>query len=1066
MSAYNQKLSAIEAMFEIAKDEKNNNDVVIVCRQVLEKLIDLIFEYENVRKPFNASLLELINNDTIKTFINNDVLIDSMHFVRIVGNNALHQKHIKPKQADVAKDNTEFLLTYISEKTSESTTVVGQTTQTTQTTQLPQYMSEADTRKVYIDMYLEEAGWEVSQPNSKYTLPNGTKVKCGTVLPGKACCEIPVTGLQNVSGVGFCDYVLYARDGKPLAIVEAKKTGVDATVGQQQVREYGECIEKQYGYVPILYCTNGYETYIIDGKYPQRRVNGFHTIDELALLIKARNITKIADLSIKDNISGRPYQKMAITKICERFNEKQRKGLLVMATGTGKTRVAISLVDVLTRNNWVKNVLFLADRTSLVAQAFKNFSKLLPDMTYCVLSDKSYAKEPNARITFSTHQTMINYIDAEDKGEYTIGRFDLIIIDEAHRSIFNKYGAIFDYFDSLLVGLTATPKDEVDSNTYQLFNCENGVPNFSYSLEEAVRDKYLVPYKLVNKTTRLVKEGIKYSDLTTQEKIAVDLAMEDDLQDDDIISGSKLFKKIYNTDTCKQVLEDVMSRGIKVELGQTLGKTIIFAANHKHAELIVKTFNNIYPTYGDNYCQLIDNQIKNSQHLIEQFETNPNFRIAVSVDMLDTGIDVPAVLNLVFFKQVRSKIKFMQMIGRGTRLCEKLIDGKDKSHFLIFDYCGNFEYFEEHVDGSDGYKTISVTQKIFDERLQMLVELQKIEHQLDPFKNNHYKEIKDVLFNQIKNIKKSAQKISVKERMEIVDKYCKKDTWTSITKLQHKEIIYFLLPIIDSEIKEHPMTLSFDLKMLRIENALLALDSLDTVSHVVRNVREMAQTLLQFATIDEILKNAKKLQNIYNGSLWVDPQLDEIEKHRKEVRDLMKYIPKEPIYIAYTNVEDETIDVDFSGTIMDIRTYQEKVIDYLLEHSSNPTILKIKNIEPLNEADFKELENILWVQTGTKDDYYQFTKIDNLAVFIRSIVGIEQEAVNKKFGEFLNDNYLTSEQQEFIYSIINYVRENGDVDIQTIIDDAPFDNYDILDLFGDKVSVVTNVVNTIHNCVS
>ncbi|MEE1010796.1 MAG: DEAD/DEAH box helicase family protein, partial [Acutalibacteraceae bacterium] len=421
------------------------------------------------------------------------------------------------------------------------------------------------------------------------TLLNGTIVKSGTVLPNMACCEIPVQGMPNESGIGFCDYVLYGKDGKPLAIVEAKKTSVSAVVGIQQVKEYGDCMKQKYGYVPVLYYTNGYEIYVIDGLYPSRKVMAFHTAEELEYMLQKRNRNDITDLQIREDISGRPYQKMAITNICERFNDLHRRGLIVMATGTGKTRVSISLVEVLARNKWIKNVLFLADRTSLVRQAFKNFQKILPNMSYCVLSDKSLADEPNARITFSTHQTMINYIDAEDK-EFSSARFDLIIVDEAHRSIFNKYGSIFSYFDCLLVGLTATPKDEVDANTYHLFNCENGEPNFSYSLEEGVKEHYLVPYKVKSKTTKLLSHGIKYSDLSTADKQKADVVLIDDVAPDYIIPKETLFKIFYNEDTCRRVLDELMTNGLKVDYGQKIGKTIIFAYNHKHAQLIVDVF--------------------------------------------------------------------------------------------------------------------------------------------------------------------------------------------------------------------------------------------------------------------------------------------------------------------------------------------------------------------------------------------------------------------------------------------------------------------------------------------
>ena len=585
-------------------------------------------------------------------------------------------------------------------------------------------MSEANTRKLYIDLYLKEAGWDVLDTEN-------------VAIAGKAGIEIKVEGMPNAQGIGFCDYVLYGRDGKPLAIVEAKKTSVSPEKGRHQVDLYGECMKAIYGYKPILYYTNGYVTKVIDGIYPDRTVMAFLTIDELELMMQRRNRGNITDLKISDRITNRPYQKMAITNLCEWLNQKHRRGLLVMATGTGKTRVAISLVDVLSRNNWVKNVLFLADRTSLVNQAKKNFAKLLPNMSICELSGNE-EKDYNARLMFCTYQTMINYIDAEDK-RFTSGRFDLIIIDEAHRSIFNKYGSIFAYFDSLLVGLTATPKSEVDANTYRIFGCESGIPNFDYSLEEAVKDKYLVNYKSFSRTTKLLKRGIKYNELTEDEKRQLDEYFVDEPPTPDFtVSEKELFKKIFNKNTCCEILEELMQYGIKTNGGELLGKSIIFAYNHHHAQMIVDCFHELYPEHPANYCQLIDNYVKYADDLILKFENDDEFRIAVSVDMLDTGIDVPAVVNLVFFKPVKSKIKFVQMIGRGTRLCDNLFgEGKDKTHFIIFDYCGNFEYFDAHPDGTDGMGGRSLSQRLFEVRLDILHELQRIEYQEQEFARSY-----------------------------------------------------------------------------------------------------------------------------------------------------------------------------------------------------------------------------------------------------------------------------------------------------------------------------------------
>ena len=733
-----------------------------------------------------------------------------------------------------------------------------------------------------------------------------------------------------------------------------------------------------------------------------------------------------------------------------------------MATGTGKTRTAIALVELLTRNNFIKNVLFLADRTSLVSQAFTNFQKLLPNMTYSVLSDKALANDENARITFSTHQTMINYIDKEEK-KFTIGRFDLIIIDEAHRSIFNKYGAIFEYFDSLLIGLTATPKDEVDSNTYAIFNCESGVPNYSYSMEEAVKDKYLVPYKLVVRQTKLLSDGILYKDLSDLDKAKIDLWSAGAYDDDSVISNSLLFKKVFNKDTCRKVLDDLMSIGLRVEQGQQLGKTIIFAVNHNHAKLIVDTFNEMYPQYPE-YCKLIDNQVKNADHLIKEFEEDPKFRIAVSVDMLDTGIDVPAVLNLVFFKKVNSSIKLIQMIGRGTRLCDGLIDGKDKERFYILDY------FENLKDGIPEIpkQPVSMTQKLFSIRLNMMCMMQTSEHQMNPDHEPYYVELRDMLMKQIKGLREkgSKERVSVRAVMSTLDKYCNDLKWQYIYDIEEKEINMYLVPLLVSDIKEDAMILGFDYLMLKIEKILIEKGNVSEAVKLIMKVRLIAKQLLDMASVDEIKKKIKELNELYQGDVLINSTIQSLEYYRKSVRHLVPYLkgpgPK-PVYI---DQEDETMQGEaVDNPVFDIRTYKEKVLDYLLENSENPTIQKIKNLEPLKEDDFKYLEDILWVKLGKKEDYYSISKIDNLAVFIRSIVGIDQEAINKSFSEFLNENDLTSEQQEFIYSIINYVRENGDIEPQDLIEESPFDGFDIMDLFGNEVPIVRKVVDTFHECI-
>lgn len=1031
-------------------------EMALKCRDALNSVIRYIYRKESVRIPEKATMLELLDGSVIAPFIDNGIILESLHFIRKLGMNAQHGVPIKKTHARLALDNLEFFIRFVIKKYESPEDV--------KKIVLPRYLSEADTRKIYIDEYLREAGWDVIEPNSETVLPDGTKVKSGTVYPSKACCEIPVEGMPNASGVGFCDYVLYGKDGKPLAVVEAKKTSVDPVVGSHQVKLYGDCMNSKYGYIPVLYYTNGYEIYVVDGTYPARQVMAFHTIEELEYMLQKRSRNNIADLTVKDEITNRPYQKMAITAICERFNARQRRGLIVMATGTGKTRVSISLVDVLLRNKWIKNVLFLADRTSLVEQAFKNFKKLLPNMSYCVLNDKKLANEPNARITFSTHQTMIGYIDAEDK-EFTSARFDLIIIDEAHRSVFNKYGSIFQYFDCLLVGLTATPKNEVDASTYQLFNCEQDEPNFAYSLEEAVKDGYLVNYKVESRTTQLMSQGIKYGNLSDEDKQKADTILEEEVEDDFVIPKETLFKLFYNKDTCKRVLEDLMENGLRVDGGQKVGKSIVFAYNHKHAELIVDTFRELYPQYGDNYCQLIDNYVKYANDLIVKFEEDEEFRIAVSVDMLDTGIDVPSVLNLAFFKPVKSKIKFIQMIGRGTRLCPNLIDGKDKAYFLIFDYCGNFEYFDEHPDGTINSNGKSLSQRLFDVKLDILVELQKYEHQSNPEHKAYYDRLKPQLYNKIVGIKQNDSRIAVRDKMMYVDKYVDEDKWGALSLLEKKEIQIHLSRLVDNDLKQPKGALAFDYQMLMVELSVLANGNISSAGRNVNRIRILSRVLLDNASIPAIINKSDTLKTLLSTEFWEAPKIDSLEKYRKEIRDLIQFIPSKypPVDV---DTPDDIILVDYDGDgLIDIRTYKEKVIDYLAEHTDNPTIKKIQNLIPIDASDLKELERILWHELGTVDEYKGSTDIENLAVFIRSIVGIEQTVINERFGEFLSGNILNAQQQEFVKAIIDYVRENGDIEAEDLIEKSPFNSYDIQSLFFENIPIITNIVNAMHNSI-
>lgn len=1025
--------------------EQSHPESAKLCRALLEACVDFIFDKVGVKKPKNASLLELIDSPTVMSYVEDIEIISSLHYVRILGMNAQHGRSVRKKEAKLAQSNISYFVGLIEAKENG----------TASDYKKPPYMSEANTRKLYIDLYLKEAGWDVLDTEN-------------AVMPAKAGIEIKVEGMPNAQGIGFCDYVLYGKDGKPLAIVEVKKTSVSPEKGRHQVDLYAQCMEAVYGYRPVLYYTNGYHTRIIDGIYPDRDVMAFHSLEELELILQRRKRGDITDLKINDEITNRPYQKIAITKICEWLNSKHRRGLLVMATGTGKTRVAISLVDILSRNGWVKNVLFLADRTALVNQAKRNFAKLMPNMSICELSAAG-EKDYNARLMFCTYQTMINYIDAEDK-RFTTGRFDLIIIDEAHRSIFNRYGTIFKYFDSFLVGLTATPKDEVDANTYHIFGCEAGTPNYDYTLDDAIHDKYLVGYTVRNRTSEMISKGIDLKKLSDDELEQLEEYLDDDPPTPDFnIPGNEIFKYLFNKDTCRRVLEELMQWGYRVDGGETMGKTIIFAYNHKHAQMIVDCFHDMYPEYPANYCQLVDYSVNYGDDLVIKFEEDPEFRIAVSVDMLDTGVDVPAVLNLVFFKKVRSKIKFVQMIGRGTRLCEDVYGpGKNKGGFQIFDYCGNFEYFGQNPEGKPGKEMMTLSQRLFNVRIDMLYELQRLEYQQNARLLAYYMAIKNELHGKVVKIKSHDSRIQVREAMQYVDKYYNLDTWVSLSPVMVKEAKRHISPLLDSGLGGDYLSVAFDIRIYYVENDLLKTGSIKNSAIHVKTLRQIAQYLInEKASVPQVRNKADDLKRLMSEELWNNATVEELEKLRISLRDLMQYLKGGGRKKFEIDIPDDIDDAEYQpeDTTIDIRTYREKVIDYLVENSDNPVIKKIYNLEPITNDDLKELENVLWHELGSQEDYTEATNIENLAAFVRSLIGLSQEAVNEKFGEYLDGNTFNSQQQEFIMTIINYVRENGDIELEDMVNTEPFNNYDLNEMFGVELAKVVGIVNILHSSV-
>ena len=920
--------------------------------------------------------------------------------------------------------------------------------------------SEAVTRRYLIDYMLMEAGWELLDEKGK-------------VLGGKACIEVEVDGMPTASGKGYADYVLFSRGGKPLAVIEAKATNHAITEGRHQATLYADCLEKRYGVRPVIYYTNGFTTKVIDGMgYTDRDVISFHAMDDLERLIQKRGRAEIKDVTIKEEITDRPYQQTAIKRIVEWFNAKHRRGLLVLATGTGKTRVSISLCDILMRNDWVKTVLFLADRTALVGQAHKNYEALLPSVSMSVLSEEK-APDMQARILFSTYQTMINYLDREDK-TFSVGRFDLIIIDEAHRSVFGRYGAIFNYFDSLLIGLTATPRDEIDRNTYDLLQLDNGMPNYSYDIDEAVRDGYLCPYKTLQYHSKIMERGAKWDEMSKEDREEAERLMDyekslaglgpDDEYHRDILP-QEIFKYLFNIDTIDKVLMELMEKGLKVKSGEEIGKTIIFAMNHHHAELIVERFRTLYPEKDPNYCQLIDNYVNKAGELIRKFEQIDNYpQIAVSVDMLDTGVDVPSVLNLVFFKCVRSKIKFMQMIGRGTRLCPKVFGDTDKKEFYIFDWCGNFEYFSVNSDGANPVTVKSLTERLFALRLDIAAALQSAEHQEREVDRRLHDELKEILHAQVNQL--SRARIDVRAHLQTIEPYREQEAWACLSDLDVAELkgIAHLLP----RPKENEAAKKFDVLMLYLQLELV--DSTMKADNSRASVIKIAQLLEKKATIPAVRERMETIKEVQTAVFWEHSTLNSLERVRKELRELVHVLAESRDERRFViNIEDAISSDAVAAPVTLKATYHDRVIDYLAKHTDNEVLRKIQNFEQLTTDDVNELQRIFWEELGTRTEFDEATNgkkyNHNVAAFIRVIQGVDRQKALALYTRFIKDGNLTGEQEQYLKEILNYLSENGDLQMSDFME-YPLNRNRWRDVFGEYFVGLKDFVNELHKVIS
>ncbi|MCQ8213256.1 DEAD/DEAH box helicase family protein [Cetobacterium somerae] len=1041
-------------------------------RRALELAVNILFDLEGLDKPtkeINGKIITdktlgtLIRTSEFKSIIDNSEELEKINIIRLSGNEAVHKN--SAITSEVALISLEILYDFTSwmaycygslkEEKPFNINIINKYSSMREEELLKRIeilekeknenlnklnyskveqvnkkhreltiknIDEAKTRKLYIDILLREAGWDINQPNVK---------------------EFKVNGMPNKKEEGYADYVLWGDNGKPLAVVEAKRTLKNPEEGKHQVTLYAECLEKDWGQYPVRFYTNGFETYIWEKNEIPRQVYGFYRKEELETLIIRR--TQSLDLDkarklINPDIAGRSYQLRAITKVIENYYDNYRKALLVMATGSGKTRTSISIVDVLLTANRIKRVLFLADRTALVNQAQKNFSKLIgSDHTLeNLIETKGNSK---ARIVFSTYQTMINEIDKlreDGTRQFGVGYFDLIIVDESHRSIYKKYGAIFDYFDSLLLGLTATPKDEIDRNTYKVFDLKDGEPTDSYNLFDAVNDGYLVLPEVKEIDLKFPEKGIKYSELSDADKEEYELKFSDDEGNiPDEIGSEALNSWLFNKNTVEKVIETLMSQGHKVEGGDKLGKTIIFAKNDKHAEFIVEVFNKMFPQLGGEFCQKITNKVNYAQDLIDRFSIVTKFpQIAVSVDMLDTGIDVPEVLNLVFFKKIRSKSKFWQMIGRGTRLCPNIFSPEiDKKNFYIFDFCKNFTFFESNQKEIEGCVPESLTQKIFNSRVNLTYFLQDIKYQ----EIKEYKEFWNNLLNTIHNdiLEIDISSAFARKEVRYIEKYKDKDELTNLNEIKINELKNNISYIVYSKDLDEKAK-RFDLLIMKLQLSIL--DEGKVIPSAIKGLRELGKGLEKLGSIPKVLEKKEVVKLLNNDEFWEDIDIIALEKIRNDLRDLIKYLDGDNSSqkIIYTDFSDEIIKTETKGIsfgVYDFLPTRDRVRKIMLENKEKASLIKLKNNIVLDDIDIKELNDILFGnKIVTVDEVYEEVKKENevkqnkditLGLFLRSIIGLDGKAVEEQFCELISGKGFSGVQIELIDYIIKHYVKNG-----------------------------------------
>lgn len=944
--------------------------------------------------------------------------------------------------------------------------------------------SEKDTRIQLIDPKLRLAGWKII--HEKHIID-----------PGKACIETPISGMapssENPSGQGYADYVLFGDDAKPLAVVEAKKSILNEEQGRVQACLYADALERKYGVKPIVYYTNGYVIKIIDGIFPPRQVFGFHRKQELEFLIQRRGYT-LADKEPRSDICDRYYQRDAIAEVIKNIENKRSRSLIVLATGTGKTRVSCAISDILIRNNYAKRILFLADRVNLVRQAKEEtFDKLLNTVSTAIIAEgQREAEDSNARIVFSTYQSMLSIIKDTTHCPYGIGHFDFIIIDEAHRSLFNKYAEIFDYFDAMMIGLTATPRNDIHKSTYRVFNLDDEAPNYEYDVIKGVKDGFLTYYRALDRTPDILKNGLKYDELDLEEKEQYeDLFTDDEGDIPPRVEGEKFYSIITNIDTIREVLKTLMNEGVRVNNGDTLGKTIIFARDHNHALLIQEAFRDLFPQFtlnkpnGVDYCVVIDNKIRFNDVLQREFKEKQDIRIVVSVDMMDTGVDIPEVVNLVFFKRVLSKIKFWQMIGRGTRLCRRINEispskayferqtseanrqfYEDKQGFLIFDVCNVFPFFQINPEGkADSTEAeFSLTQKVYFQKAKLFKAMQAHFVELSEADKTFYEELKQSLITAVRSL--NPNMIGVSTNLQYVEKYSKESAWESFGQVELIEIKKHIAKLIegDGDTASYKVfdNLCYKFSETKYTNA-------GEYKKVARSIYNIGKYLIGSKLhIDEVREHKAVLNSLTTAAFINSASPSGMEAIRLEVRELMRFIERdviEPIISDFNDSISATGDAEhdnpFSGTISieDFKTLPEKVQGYIALHSEDAFVMDIRELRKPSAETLGAFRSEIANLAKSAEEYNAtFPEEEDLAAFVRKTVGLSEGGINRFLAKELEDGFNEA-QLRFTRELLIFISQNGKFSREDLLREdldfrGAFNNLQISKLINDIEAVL------------